>query len=174
MPLHLGVNIDHVVTLRQARYREMLDSPNAEPSVLQAALESEAAGAHSITEFDDSDKAVAAGAVLTLRARIASRPERGERPPLGGGEGDGDARLCIVELLDDCGIVPLKPVDFPPRRFPAAEISGQPVGCCHQRGEFAGRGGGEQVIITPHAGRLQILIIGSRAPQRFPPEHRQL
>ncbi len=49
MPLHLGVNIDHVVTLRQARYREMLASPNAEPSVLKAALEAEAAGAHSIT-----------------------------------------------------------------------------------------------------------------------------
>ena len=47
--LHLGVNIDHVTTLRQARYRTMLDSPNAEPSVLQAALESEAAGAQSIT-----------------------------------------------------------------------------------------------------------------------------
>jgi pyridoxine 5-phosphate synthase len=47
--LHLGVNIDHVVTLRQARYRTMLDSPNAEPSVLSAALEAEAAGAHSIT-----------------------------------------------------------------------------------------------------------------------------
>jgi pyridoxine 5-phosphate synthase len=47
--LHLGVNIDHVSTLRQARYRTMLDSPNAEPSALQAALESEAAGAHSIT-----------------------------------------------------------------------------------------------------------------------------
>ena len=47
--LHLGVNIDHVTTLRQARYRTMLDSPNAEPSVLQAALEAEAAGANSIT-----------------------------------------------------------------------------------------------------------------------------
>ena len=47
--LLLGVNIDHVVTLRQARYRQMLESPNAEPSVLAAALTSEAAGAHSIT-----------------------------------------------------------------------------------------------------------------------------
>ena len=47
--LHLGVNIDHVTTLRQARYRTMLESPNAEPSVLEAALESEAAGAQSIT-----------------------------------------------------------------------------------------------------------------------------
>lgn len=47
--LSLGVNIDHVVTLRQARYRTMLESPNAEPSVLAAAQVAEAAGAHSIT-----------------------------------------------------------------------------------------------------------------------------
>ena len=47
--LQLGVNVDHVVTLRQARYRQMLESPNAEPSVLAAALLAEQAGAHSIT-----------------------------------------------------------------------------------------------------------------------------
>src|SRR5215207_10161770 len=47
--LHLGVNIDHVATLRQARYATMLDSPNAEPLILDAARESEAGGAHSIT-----------------------------------------------------------------------------------------------------------------------------
>ena len=29
----LGVNIDHVATLRQARYAMLPDSPNAEPSV---------------------------------------------------------------------------------------------------------------------------------------------
>ena len=54
--LHLGVNIDHVTTLRQARYRTMLDSPNAEPSALQAALESEAAGAQSITVHLRADR----------------------------------------------------------------------------------------------------------------------
>ncbi|NNE93468.1 MAG: pyridoxine 5'-phosphate synthase [Verrucomicrobiales bacterium] len=47
--LKLGVNIDHVATLRQARYAPMLDSPNAEPSVLAAAHEVEAAGTDSIT-----------------------------------------------------------------------------------------------------------------------------
>lgn len=56
MPLHLGVNIDHVATLRQARYRTMLDSPNAEPPILQAALEAEAAGAHSITVHLRADR----------------------------------------------------------------------------------------------------------------------
>jgi len=47
--LHLGVNIDHVATLRQARYATMLSSPNAEPVLLEAARETEAAGADSIT-----------------------------------------------------------------------------------------------------------------------------
>ena len=47
--LHLGVNIDHVATLRQARYATMLNSPNAEPVLLEAARETEAAGADSIT-----------------------------------------------------------------------------------------------------------------------------
>lgn len=48
-PLKLGVNIDHVATLRQARYAPMLDAHNAEPSLLAAAHEAEAAGADSIT-----------------------------------------------------------------------------------------------------------------------------
>lgn len=47
--LKLGVNIDHVATLRQARYAPMLDAHNAEPSLLAAAHEVEAAGADSIT-----------------------------------------------------------------------------------------------------------------------------
>ena len=36
-PLKLGVNIDHVATLRQVRYRDLLHLPNAEPDVLTAA-----------------------------------------------------------------------------------------------------------------------------------------
>ncbi|WP_009960797.1 pyridoxine 5'-phosphate synthase [Verrucomicrobium spinosum] len=54
--LSLGVNIDHVATLRQARYATMLDSPNAEPVLLEAARESEAAGAHSITVHLRADR----------------------------------------------------------------------------------------------------------------------
>lgn len=49
MSLLLGVNIDHIATLRQARYPGMLDSPNAEPSPLVAAEEAQAGGADSIT-----------------------------------------------------------------------------------------------------------------------------
>jgi len=47
--LKLGVNIDHVATLRQARYALMPDAHNSEPSLLAAAHEVEVAGADSIT-----------------------------------------------------------------------------------------------------------------------------
>ena len=49
MPLLLGVNIDHVATLRQARYARSPDSPLVEPSPLLAALDAQAGGADSIT-----------------------------------------------------------------------------------------------------------------------------
>jgi pyridoxine 5-phosphate synthase len=45
----LGVNIDHVATLRQARYATMLDSFNVEPCVLEAAFAAQKGGADSIT-----------------------------------------------------------------------------------------------------------------------------
>jgi len=47
--IHLGVNIDHVATLRQARYAGMPDSHNTEPSVLDAARAAMQGGADSIT-----------------------------------------------------------------------------------------------------------------------------
>ncbi|MFO1485889.1 MAG: pyridoxine 5'-phosphate synthase [Verrucomicrobiaceae bacterium] len=72
--LLLGVNIDHVVTLRQARYRTMLAAPNAEPSALAAALEAEAAGAHSITVHLRADRRHIQDAdVRLLRQKIATR-----------------------------------------------------------------------------------------------------
>jgi pyridoxine 5-phosphate synthase len=45
----LGVNIDHIATLRQARYALLPESPNSEPSVLEAALDARTGGADSIT-----------------------------------------------------------------------------------------------------------------------------
>lgn len=47
--LALGVNIDHVATLRQARYALMPDAHNVEPSLLEAVAACEAAGAQGIT-----------------------------------------------------------------------------------------------------------------------------
>ncbi len=49
--LKLGLNIDHVATLRQARYRSAHEGPGAipEPDPVWAAVEAEFAGAHGIT-----------------------------------------------------------------------------------------------------------------------------
>lgn len=47
--MKLGVNIDHVATLRQARYAFSLDSHNAEPDLVAAASACERAGCHGIT-----------------------------------------------------------------------------------------------------------------------------
>ncbi|MBK8038432.1 MAG: pyridoxine 5'-phosphate synthase [Verrucomicrobiaceae bacterium] len=72
--LLLGVNVDHVVTLRQARYRQMLDSPNAAPSVLAAALLAEQAGAHSITIHLRADRRHIQDAdVFLLRQEIKTK-----------------------------------------------------------------------------------------------------
>src|SRR5260370_24596238 len=46
--LRLGVNIDHVATLREARYATMPESKNAEPDPLVAARVCERAGAQGI------------------------------------------------------------------------------------------------------------------------------
>jgi pyridoxine 5-phosphate synthase len=72
--LHLGVNIDHVATLRQARYRTMLGAHNVEPSVLEAALEAEAAGAHSITVHLRADRRhIVDQDVFLLREKIGGK-----------------------------------------------------------------------------------------------------
>jgi pyridoxine 5-phosphate synthase len=47
--MKLGVNIDHIATLRQARYSFSLDSPNCEPDLAAAASACERAGASGIT-----------------------------------------------------------------------------------------------------------------------------
>ena len=48
--MKLGVNVDHVATLREARYRFAGKvSPHAEPSILELAKLVKKAGAHGIT-----------------------------------------------------------------------------------------------------------------------------
>ena len=72
--IKLGVNIDHVATLRQARYREMLDSPNAEPDPASAALSAERAGAHGITAHLRVDRRhIQERDVRSLKERIATK-----------------------------------------------------------------------------------------------------
>ena len=54
--LRLGVNIDHVATLRQARYATMPESKNAEPDPVAIASICERAGAHGITAHLRADR----------------------------------------------------------------------------------------------------------------------
>jgi pyridoxine 5-phosphate synthase len=54
--LRLGVNIDHIATLRQARYATMPESKNAEPDPVLAASICERAGAHGIVAHLRSDR----------------------------------------------------------------------------------------------------------------------
>src|SRR5881394_493770 len=54
--LRLGVNIDHVVTLRQARYATMPESKNAEPDPILAASICERAGAGGIVAHLRADR----------------------------------------------------------------------------------------------------------------------
>lgn len=69
--LKLGVNIDHVATLREARYR---GQSSGEPCPLAAALICEAAGAHGITAHLREDRRHIQDAdVRALRRRIGTR-----------------------------------------------------------------------------------------------------
>src|SRR5438067_11892110 len=54
--LRLGVNIDHVATLRQARYATMPESKNAEPDAILAASICERAGAGGIVAHLRADR----------------------------------------------------------------------------------------------------------------------
>jgi pyridoxine 5-phosphate synthase len=56
MPLLLGVNIDHIATLRQARYARTPEAANAEPSPLVAAFDALEGGADSLTVHVRGDR----------------------------------------------------------------------------------------------------------------------
>lgn len=71
MPLKLGVNIDHVATLREARYR---GRDHGEPDPVQAAMACEAVGAHGITAHLREDRRhILDRDVAELRRRIKTR-----------------------------------------------------------------------------------------------------
>lgn len=72
--LKLGVNIDHIATLRQARYALMPDSGNIEPSLLLAAREAEDAGADLITiHLREDRRHIQDADVFLLREHIQTR-----------------------------------------------------------------------------------------------------
>ncbi len=83
--LHLGVNLDHVATLRQARYATTPDSKNSEPDPLVAASLCERAGASGITAHLRADRRHMQDRDLErLRANIMTRLnlEMGNSPGL--------------------------------------------------------------------------------------------
>ena len=69
--MKLGVNIDHVATVREARYR---GRPSGEPSPIEAARICEAAGAHGITAHLREDRRhILDRDVRTLREIVTTR-----------------------------------------------------------------------------------------------------
>ena len=101
--LRLGVNIDHVATLRQARYATMPESKNVEPDPIVAAAICERAGAKSIVSHLRSDRRhIHDRDVERLRANIMTKLnlEMGNTPEI------LDAALRIIP--DDVCIVPEK------------------------------------------------------------------
>jgi pyridoxine 5-phosphate synthase len=72
--LLLGVNVDHIATLRQARYATMPDSKNAEPDPVAAASICERAGASGITAHLRADRRHMQGRDLErLRANVMTK-----------------------------------------------------------------------------------------------------
>jgi pyridoxine 5-phosphate synthase len=72
--IRLGVNIDHVATLRQARYADTIDAANSEPDVLHAASACERAGAQGITIHLRADRRhIQDRDVFSLRRSIVTK-----------------------------------------------------------------------------------------------------
>lgn len=70
----LGVNIDHIATLREARYRARADDPAAEPDPVAAALAAEDAGAAGITVHLREDRRhIQDRDVFELREKIRTK-----------------------------------------------------------------------------------------------------
>jgi pyridoxine 5-phosphate synthase len=83
--MKLGVNIDHVATLRQARYAGNIDAHNAEPDVIAAAAICERAGACGITVHLRADRRHIQDAdIFRLRQKLATKMnlEMGNTPEI--------------------------------------------------------------------------------------------
>lgn len=74
MPLRLGVNIDHVATLRQARYARDPDGLLVEPDPVEAAIAAEKAGADGITAHLREDRRhIQDRDILRLKQRLTTK-----------------------------------------------------------------------------------------------------
>jgi pyridoxine 5-phosphate synthase len=149
-PLLLGVNIDHIATLRQARHTSY-------PQVLQAALLAEQAGADGITAHLREDRRhIQDRDIEVLRTMIETRlnlemavtdemigiaktvrpaacclvPERREELTTEGGLdviGQFDRVRAAAETLGEAGIEVSLFIDAEPRQIEAAAKTGAPV-----------------------------------------------
>src|SRR5437588_9814668 len=101
--LRLGVNIDHVATLRQARYATMPESKNAEPDAVMAAAVCERAGAQGIVAHLRSDRRhIQDRDIERLRGNIITKLNL----EMGNSPGIVDVALRIVP--DEACLVPEK------------------------------------------------------------------
>src|SRR5882724_11529927 len=99
--LRLGVNIDHIATLRQARYNGMLDSPNCEPDIVATAAICERAGAEGITTHLRADRRhIQDRDVHRLRDSVMTKLnfEMGNTPEI--------VQIALKLLPDDACLVP--------------------------------------------------------------------
>jgi len=95
----LGVNIDHVATIRQARYRE--EPRNAEPDPVAAALAAEQAGARGITAHLREDRRHIQDAdIRALREKISTKLN------LEMGASEEILRIALEIVPDDVCLVP--------------------------------------------------------------------
>lgn len=175
MSLSLGVNIDHVATLRQARYARTPEAENVEPDLLAAALICEQAGAQSITvhlradrrHLQDRDLARLRESIGTklnlemgntaeiLEIALATRPEdvclvpegRQEITTEGGLDAHGlrGELRPTIERLGQAGIKVSLFIDPDEAQVRAARDLGAPVIELHT-GAFANAAGEQQAI----------------------------
>jgi pyridoxine 5-phosphate synthase len=97
----LGVNIDHIATIRQARYREDPENPNVEPDPVAAALLAEKAGAKGITaHLRDDRRHIQDRDILRLRESVTTKLN------LEMGVTEEILRIALEILPDDVCLVP--------------------------------------------------------------------
>lgn len=97
----LGVNIDHIATLRQTRYSAAPDSPNCEPDVVAAAAICERAGAGGITVHLRADRRhIQDHDLVRLRDSVVTKLnlELGNTPEI--------VQFALKILPDDACLVP--------------------------------------------------------------------
>ena len=99
--IRLGINIDHIATIRQARYREDPENQNAEPDPVAAALVAEKAGARGITaHLRDDRRHIQDRDILRLRESVTTKLN------LEMGVTEEILRIALEILPDDVCLVP--------------------------------------------------------------------